>query len=643
MRSTTLLATATALCTAGLVGDRAEAATGGPDVFGYTYFDQADGAIYTYVDITSSGIEFRSFADDILAPLTLAAPFYFYGLEFTDLDVSTNGFITRSAATASDLGNACPLPDLSDAINPRIEFVHDDLETRIFYQFFDEVQAAAVGYPGLTHGMSVIQWTGDHFPDSLPDDVNLEVILFHGSNQILMMVAADPEGGSGSTTGLYDPVTGSALTYTCDTGGSLVPGVTAVRWIAPCGDGLLDVGEDCDTAGESATCDADCSAVACGDGLTNAAAGEDCDDGGESATCNVDCTSAVCGDGMVNMAAGEICDDGGESAACNADCTPAMCGDGVVNIAAGEACDDGGESATCNADCTAVSCGDGMINMAAGEECDDGGESATCDDDCTAASCGDLTVNATAGETCDEGMRTPTCNADCTAVSCGDGMVNMAAGEECDGDGMGVPGETATCDEDCTNVMCGDGVANATAGEVCDDAGESETCNADCTTASCGDGVVNAAAGEDCDDSGESEACDDDCTSATCGDGVLNSTAGEECDDGNTDDDDDCSADCTIKEEPGSTGGADSTGGDDSTGGADSTGGGPQPPTTLGTAGSVGTTSDGSDESSTDAPITGDDGGCACTTGQSQPRGMIWSLLALIGLSGLRRRRPDEA
>jgi hypothetical protein len=180
----------------------ASAAVGGPDAFGYSYFDQVDGAVYNYVNITATGVQFQAFADDTLGALTLAAPFTFYGVPFTDLDVSTNGFITLAAATSSDLSNTCPLPDLGDAVNPRIELLHDDLETRIFYQYFDQAAAAAVGYPGEAGGISVIQWTGDHFPDALPDDLDFEAILFHTSGDILLMVAADPETGSGSTTGI---------------------------------------------------------------------------------------------------------------------------------------------------------------------------------------------------------------------------------------------------------------------------------------------------------------------------------------------------------------------------------------------------------------------------------------------------------
>jgi cysteine-rich repeat protein len=380
---------------------------------------------------------------------------------------------------------------------------------------------------------------------------------------------------------------------------------------ADCGNGVVEGTEDCDDAGESATCDADCTAVECGDGTMNATAGEVCDDGnttsgdgcnatcdsdetcgngfvdpgeacddsGESATCDADCTAASCGDGTVNSTAGETCDDSGETATCDADCTAVECGDGVTNAAAGEECDTAGESATCDADCTAAACGDGVTNASAGEECDDAGQSAACDADCTAAACGDGVTNAAAGEECDDAGQSATCDADCTDAVCGDGVTNASAAEECDdgnnadgdgcaadcklevaafcGDGNIDPGEVCDdgnnvdgdgCSADClSDETCGNGIVDAVTGETCDDGGESATCDADCTAASCGDGVTNATAGEECDDAGQSATCDADCTAATCGDGTLNAAAGEECDDGNNTDGDGCSANCTVE------------------------------------------------------------------------------------------------
>jgi hypothetical protein len=114
-----------------------------------------------------------------------------------------------------------------------------------------------------------------------------------------------------------------------------------------CGNSIVNAGEACDTGGNSATCDSDCTAPACGDGIHNAAAGEFCDTGTDTAGCDAgDCSAPACGDGYFNSAAGEACDSGGvDTAGCNgATCTLPVCGDSHVNAPAGEVCDPNGSS-----------------------------------------------------------------------------------------------------------------------------------------------------------------------------------------------------------------------------------------------------------------------------------------------------------
>jgi hypothetical protein len=110
-----------------------------------------------------------------------------------------------------------------------------------------------------------------------------------------------------------------------------------------CGNNVVDTGEACDSAVDTATCNAGmCTAPKCGDGYINAAAGETCESNGvDEPDCNgMLCTAPACGDGYLNVAAGEACDDGADTANCNLDnCQPPMCGDGIINDAAGEECD----------------------------------------------------------------------------------------------------------------------------------------------------------------------------------------------------------------------------------------------------------------------------------------------------------------
>ena len=88
-------------------------------------------------------------------------------------------------------------------------------------------------------------------------------------------------------------------------------------------------------------------------------------------------TAAVCGNGVVEV--GEECDKGADNSnsiadACRPDCKLPFCGDGVQDT--GEECDDGdGNSDTmpdaCRATtCALPSCGDGVVDVIAGEECE---------------------------------------------------------------------------------------------------------------------------------------------------------------------------------------------------------------------------------------------------------------------------------
>jgi hypothetical protein len=173
--------------------------------------------------------------------------------------------------------------------------------------------------------------------------------------------SADPTTGDPTTgTTATDPATGSSSTADDTTVGSTSTGMAAT-----CGDGVVDAGEECDDAGESKACDADCSAAQCGDGHVNDAAGEVCDEAGESLSCDADCSLSQCGDGVINMVAGESCE--GETDVINAECN----GDCIVQCS--------GTFLDCNADS-----GDGC-------EVETASDSKHCGD------CGNVCPN---GETC---------------------------------------------------------------------------------------------------------------------------------------------------------------------------------------------------------------------------------------------------
>lgn len=151
---------------------------------------------------------------------------------------------------------------------------------------------------------------------------------------------------------------GTADSTTVDTAGSTSPDDTG-ETESVCPNGVVEQGEECDDGNNLNTdgCTNACTNPICGDSITLTGI-EECDDAGESRSCNSDCSEAMCGDGVLNMTAGEECDGQGESSSCDADCTPAECNDGIVNTTAGEACEDGNTEGgdNCSADCTVAVC-----------------------------------------------------------------------------------------------------------------------------------------------------------------------------------------------------------------------------------------------------------------------------------------------
>ena len=224
--------------------------------------------------------------------------------------------------------------------------------------------------------------------------------------------------------------------------------------------------------------------------------------------CNGSDLACICGDGTVDI--DESCDTGGQSASCETNCTTPICGDGILNIIAGEVCDDGNTVAGdgCNAACTSnETCGNGIQDSE--EECDVAGTSSSCDDDCTFAECGDGKINAVAGEECDDGNTNNIdgCSANCIVETCGDGTLNFSGSslEECD-DGNSTNGDG--CDNDCSISIC----INGTEESCYSGPGSTEgvgVCLAGLRT--CNDGIWSSCNGEILPTSESCDGLDNDC------------------------------------------------------------------------------------------------------------------------------------
>jgi len=222
------------------------------------------------------------------------------------------------------------------------------------------------------------------------------------------------------------------------------------------------LGEQCDDGDNrnDDACVVGCRTASCGDGFRQRGV-EQCDPP-RALVCDAMCQDIApqpaCGDGTLDL--GEQCDDGNRSNKddCLTTCVPASCGDGFVHTKGNgpfEQCDDGDTAPGdgCSAACT-TECGNGVIDGA----CSQGNVGAACsvNADCdTVPLAGD---GACVGETCDLGAANhcqpgpEICSNLCLLVACGNGQVECD--EECDlGAANGAPG--SGCSSDCTRNLVG--------------------------------------------------------------------------------------------------------------------------------------------------------------------------------------------
>jgi cysteine-rich repeat protein len=138
-----------------------------------------------------------------------------------------------------------------------------------------------------------------------------------------------------------------------------VGAVNVIYGYGPCGNGVINPGEECDDDNivDGDGCTSTCVAEICGDGVTQPGIGEECDDSNSTSEdgCSDVCIVEFCGDSVTQAGLGESCDDGNTTSGdgCSDVCIAEFCGDGAIQPGLGESCDDsnstGGDG--CSAAC----------------------------------------------------------------------------------------------------------------------------------------------------------------------------------------------------------------------------------------------------------------------------------------------------
>ncbi len=136
--------------------------TGGPDAYGYIFRDSEEesGPEYEWVDISGVGTAIDGTGDDGSAgPFELGQFFPFYGAEYTEFWVNSNGFINFTEDLSGHYSNYS-IPSSNDpnnAIYPFWDDLHEQDGT-IYYYYDEEAGCTRIQYDHWGHHSEVTAW-----------------------------------------------------------------------------------------------------------------------------------------------------------------------------------------------------------------------------------------------------------------------------------------------------------------------------------------------------------------------------------------------------------------------------------------------------------------------------------------------------
>ncbi|WP_154224020.1 trypsin-like serine peptidase [Marinicella rhabdoformis] len=146
-----------------------------------------------------------------------------YGIGFTNLRASSNGYLSNGNITGIDFSNDCPLPQVAshDAGTARIAPMHGDLQNSDFYhQSFTDCPRAAES--GNNLACEIFMWKGaDFWNTDAIENVDFQAILYPATGQWTYQYQGQDIDGSNSTTGIQNAEGNDGISFACNQTGSI--------------------------------------------------------------------------------------------------------------------------------------------------------------------------------------------------------------------------------------------------------------------------------------------------------------------------------------------------------------------------------------------------------------------------------------
>ncbi|GEM_PF-3140638 len=197
---------ASTVCLAGLAfcigfgyGQQAGALAGGPDAYGYQFTDSTEpgGPAYDFEDISTTGTAVFLGDDEVSGAIPIGFPFNYYGVDYTEVYISSNGFLTVLPGQSNGCCSGQPLPAGGDP-NGVISGWWDDLLPpaggSITYETLGSPpnRRFIVQFTDITHCCS----------GTLP--CTLQYKIYEGSNAIEVHYNTAPADGTPHGAGIED-------------------------------------------------------------------------------------------------------------------------------------------------------------------------------------------------------------------------------------------------------------------------------------------------------------------------------------------------------------------------------------------------------------------------------------------------------
>lgn len=186
-----------------VAADESGLGSGGPDAFGYRWKDSdaAGGPAFDWVDISTTGTPITALStDDQLSPaISMGMTFPFYGSNFTQLKVCTNGWITFDTASTATVFSNTALPSTTLPKNS-IALFWDDLH-------FRSANRARYLYDGSRF---IVQYTGVDKVGST-SSLTFQVQLYPSGKAVLLYNTMTGSTLNSATIGIQDSTRTIAL------------------------------------------------------------------------------------------------------------------------------------------------------------------------------------------------------------------------------------------------------------------------------------------------------------------------------------------------------------------------------------------------------------------------------------------------